>query len=198
MIEEVKHIEREEYKEIRLSKKYRRKYRNLLVAESKAELKDYEGQLRQIIITNNGREHPAFLITNDFEISLENAVLKYAKRWLVEQAISEQIDFYHLNRLNSSIVVKVDFDLTISIFADTLYRLFALSIPGYGNSKAETIYRLFIKNYAHFTLSDKKIIISLNKKVHLPLLYQTDWFDKTIQIPWLDNYKIEFAINSSL
>lgn len=95
-------------------------------------------------------------------------------------------------------MVKVDFDLTISILADILYKLFALGIPGYENSKAETIYRLFIKNYAHFTLSDKKIIISLNKKVHLPLLYETDWFDKTIRIPWLDNYKIEFAINSSL
>lgn len=198
MVEAVNNITKEEYKAVKLNKKYRRKYRNLLVAESNVELKDYEGKLRQIIITNNGREQPAFLITNDFEISLEAAVLKYASRWLVEQAISEQIDFYHLNRLNSSIVVKVDFDLTISILADTLYKLFSLSIPGFENSKAETIYRLFIKNYTHFTISDKKIIIALNKKVHLPLLYETDWFDKNIRIPWLDNHKIQFVINSSL
>ena len=29
-------------------------------------LTDYEGQLRQIILRGNGREEPAFLITNDF------------------------------------------------------------------------------------------------------------------------------------
>jgi hypothetical protein len=150
---------------------------------------------------NNGHENPTFIITNDFEISIQQIILKYAKRWLVEQAISEQIEFYHLNRLNSSIVVKVDFDLTMSIFADTVYKLFSKQIKGFESSKSETIYRLFIKNFARFEVNvndDKLITVRLNKKVYLPLLLETKWFNKETVIPWFDNHKIKFEIGSSM
>lgn len=55
--------------------------------------------------------------TNDFEKSLKVVVLKYARRWLVEKSISEQIDFFHLNMLGSAILVQVDFDLTMMLLA---------------------------------------------------------------------------------
>jgi hypothetical protein len=42
-------------------------------------------------------------------------VRKYARRWLVEKGIAEQIDFFHLNRLSSSMVIKVDFDLVTKV-----------------------------------------------------------------------------------
>jgi hypothetical protein len=200
MVDNVECIDKDKWQRIRLDKNFKRKYRNLLVYESNTELKDYDGDVRQIVVKNNGRVNPAFIITNDFEISIKNIVLKYARRWFVEQKISEQIEFYHLNRLNSSIVIKVDFDLTMSVLADTVYRLFAMQIPGFENSKSETIYRNVIKNYAHFEISsEEKIIeITLNKKVHLPLLYETDWFAKTNEIEWLGNYKIKFEIGTSL
>ena len=134
--------------------------------------------------------------------------MKYAKRWLVEQAISEQIEFYNLNRLNSSIVVKVDFDLTMSIFANTIYKIFSSEIPGFNNCKAEKIHRLFINNFAYFSVSNllgtlkeerqNEIEVTLNKKVHLPLLYETDWFNKETHIKWLHNYKLKFKIGTSL
>ena len=201
MIAAVEAAPKSQWQRIQLGKNIRRKYRNLLVLESNIKLKHYDGYLRQIVVKNNGRKQPAFIVTNDFDISIKQAVLKYARRWLVEQAISEQVEFYHLNRLNSSIVVKVDFDLTMSVFADTVYKLFCLQIPGFESCKSETIYRSFIKNYAQFniTVEPEKIIkITLNKKVHLPLLYETDWFNQTTQIEWLDNYKIKFEIGSSL
>ena len=68
-------------------------------------------------ITGNGRIKPAIIITNDFEIKSEKIVRKYAKRWLVEKVISEQIEFFHLNKVSSSKVIKVDFDLTMSILS---------------------------------------------------------------------------------
>jgi hypothetical protein len=201
MIKAVESISKENWQPIRLSKNFRRKYRQLLVYESTTSLKDYEGVVRQLVVKNNGREHPAFIITNDFDISIPQAILKYGKRWLVEQAISEQVEFYHLNRLNSSIVVKVDFDLTMTILADTIYKLFKMQIPGFENSKAEKIYRLLIKNYTQFQVGSgakKEIKIILNKKVHLPLFYETDWFHRETKINWLDNYKIKFEIGTSL
>lgn len=194
-------LDKNNFIQIHLNKNYRRKHRDLLVQENNVLLKDYEGKIRQIVITNNGHENPTFIITNDFEISIQNIILKYAKRWLVEQAISEQIEFYHLNRLNSSIVVKVDFDLTMSIFADTVYKLFSNQIRGFEGSKSEKMYRLFLKNFAHFEITsnnDKLIKVTLNKKVHLPLLFETEWFNNETFIPWINNYKIKFVIGTSL
>lgn len=194
LVEHTHQVPEQEWQTIKLNKSFRRKYRNLRVYESTISLKDYKGELRQIIIKNNGREQPVFIITNDFDITIKQAVLKYAHRWLVEQAIAEHIEFYHLNRLNSSIVVKVDFDLTISLLADAVYKLFCAQIPGFENCKADKIYRAFIENYTYFKLKDNKIHLKLNKKMHLPLLFETDFFNQETQIPWLNNASLNFDI----
>jgi len=89
----------------------------------------------------------------------------------------------------------------MSLLADTVYKLFARQIPGFEHLKADTIYRSFIKNYAHFQITagnQKTICITLNKKVNLPLLYQTDWFDQATEIPWLNGYTLLFQIGTSL
>ena len=200
MITAIENMDKKNWQRIRLTKNFRRKHRNLLVYEHQITLRDYEGTLREIVVTNNGRERPTFLITNDFDIKLQEAILKYAKRWLVEQGISEQVEFYHLNRLNSSIVVKVDFDLTMSILADTVYKLFSREIPGFENKKAESIYRWLINNYAQveITEEEKSIKITLNKKVHLAALCETAWFNQKVQLPWLGGYWVEFQIGSTL
>jgi hypothetical protein len=52
-------------------------------------------------------------------------VRKYCRRWLVEKGIAEQIDFFHLNRVSSSMVIKVDFDLIMTVLAHNIYRLLA-------------------------------------------------------------------------
>lgn len=200
LIESIENIPEAQWHVTKLGKEFKRKHKNLTSCEKEISLKGYEGNLRQIIITHNGREKPTFLITNDFTLSQKAIILKYAKRWLVEQSISEQIEFYHLNHLSSSIVVKVDFDLTISILADTVYKLFAEQIARFSNSKSETINRLFIKNYSNFEINtvNKTITITLNKKVHLSLLHETEWFDGKTQIPWLFDYNLLFKIGSSL
>lgn len=194
LVEMAEHAPGPEWKAVRLGKNFRRKHRNLHVHDSRASIKGYQGELRQIVVRNNGREQPVFIITNDFDITTKQAVLKYAQRWLVEQAIAEQIEFYHLNRLNSSIVVKVDFDLTMSLLADAVYKLFCAQISGFEKCKADKIYRSFIENYAYFKIEDKEIHIRLNKKVHLPLLFETDFFNKETPMPWLDNYKLKFEV----
>jgi len=187
------------WQKVNLSNEYKRKYRKLLVSDSKVKLKDYEGNVRQIVITNNGRKNPTFLITNDFKIKLSDLVLKYGQRWLIEQGISEQIEFFNINKLGSSIIVKVDFDLTMTLLADTVYKLFSRQISGFEHKKAKTIYRELIKNHARFTINvkTKTIDICLNKKNHLPLLIYQDWFKNGVVIPWLDNYKLNFQISNT-
>ncbi len=61
------------------------------------------------------RLKPEIIITNDSVLPIEQIIRKYTRRWIVGKSISDQIDFFHLNLVSSSMVIKVDFDLTMSI-----------------------------------------------------------------------------------
>ena len=145
------------------------KGRTVTVCEDKTALPGYDGEIRQVFIIGTGKIKPAIMITNDFEIPLEGLVRKYSKRWLVEKDISEQIHFFHLNRNSSGIVVKVDFDLVMTILAHNLYRLFAQNIDGYSHCEAKTIFNKFILNAGEIMISDKNVLVKLKKKRTLPL-----------------------------
>ena len=50
---------------------------------------------------------------------------RYAQRMLIENGISEAVQFFHLDALSSMVGMKVDFDLQITLMASALYRLMA-------------------------------------------------------------------------
>ncbi len=115
------------------------KGRNLKVNDDRIYLKGYGKGIRQIAITGHGKIKPALLITNDFDKSCDKLIRKHTRRWLVEKSISEQIEFFHLNRVSSSMVIKVDFDLTMSILAHNILRLFAMDFTGYSHNSDYTL-----------------------------------------------------------
>ncbi len=156
------------------------------VHDSLKTLRHYKGELREIIITDNGHQKPAFLITNDLNADLNVLVKKYARRWLVELEIAEQIAFFQLNHPSSSIVVKVDFDLTLSLLAHNLYRKFANELTGFEHCTAETICRNFLVSGAQIQIKNRRITVRLKKKTHLPILLNASWMKKSTHLSWLD------------
>jgi len=93
-------------------------------------LRAYEGSIRQVVVRGNGHEKPTFLITNDFRLPVELLVGHYARRWRVENGIAEAVKFFHLNALSSPILVKVHFDVALTMMADTLYTMLARKLRG--------------------------------------------------------------------
>jgi len=148
------------------------KHRTLRVYDEMVSLNGYNKDIRQITITGNGKIKPAIIITNDYNLQIEHIIRKYARRWLVEKSISEQIAFFHLNLVSSSMVIKVDFDLTMSILANNLYQLFALELGRYTNLSAQGIYDKFILNGADIEIAEKTITVQLKKKRELPLILE--------------------------
>jgi hypothetical protein len=158
------------------------KGRNLKVNDEKIYLKNYGGELRQIAITGHGKIKPALLITNDFEQPCAKLIRKYTRRWLVEKSISEQIEFFHLNKVSSSMVIKVDFDLTMSILAHNILRLFAMDLPGYSHDADYTLYKKFLSMTGNVKIGINEIAIYLKKKRNLPALLTTMKQYKNMQI----------------
>ena len=116
IVDELENIPGNQWKRVRVEAGNGKK-RSIKILDSKIMLQGYGGEIRQIAVTGHGKIKPALIITNDFNLSCEAVVRKYAKRWIVEKTISEQIYFFHLNKVSSSMVIKVDFDLTMTILA---------------------------------------------------------------------------------
>jgi len=167
--------------------------RLLLVHDQTLHLKGYGKEIRQIAITGHGKIKPALIITNDFEIKQEKVIRKYARRWLVEKTISEQTHFFHLNKLSSSMVIKVDFDLTMTILAHNLYRLLALDLSGYTHSTSSSLYEKFINNAGVVQIGNKKIRVKLKKKRHLPtLLTLMNEATSNKEVSWINHCSLCF------
>jgi hypothetical protein len=117
--------------------------------------------LRQIFIKGSHVKHSC-IITNDFETSAELIIRKYALRWLIENEIQEHVDFFHLNSNSSGIVIKVDFDLTLSILAHNLYRVLAKEIPRHKHCTAQKVHRVFIEGFGELDVGETTVDVKLN------------------------------------
>jgi len=173
----------------------KRKYPNPLVHESFITLPDYEGDLRQVIVRGNGHEKPAFLISNDFDTPSELLVGNYARRWRVENVISEAVKFFNLNALSSPILVKVHFDVIMTMIADTLYTMLAQKLRGFESCDAAKIHRLFVKGKGKVTLKGNKITVIYPRKAHNPILRSVPWRRLPQALSWLDGFALDLKFS---
>ena len=192
--EKIEQVPYSQWKTVKIEKA-NHKSRTVVFCESTTTNKRYgEQSLRQIFLKGKSIK-PATILTNDFKLKAEDVIRRYSRRWLVENEISEQIHFFHLNRNSSGIVVKVDFDLTMTILAHNLYRLLASKLPGYSHNRAQSLYDKFINNYGEIEVGCDVITIKMNRKRALPLLCES--------IPllndaysWLGHKKLIFTANT--
>jgi transposase len=153
----------------------KRKYPNPLVHESTVALRGYDGELRQVIMKNNGREAPTFLISNDTELPVELLVGNYARRWRVENSIAEAVCFFSLNALSSPILVKVHFDVLMTLIADTLYTLLARKLRGFEECDAPKLFRHFVKGKGTIEIRDGHVTVTYPRRAHNPILRSAPW-----------------------
>lgn len=170
----------------------KRKYPDPYIHQSLVSLKDYEGQLRQIILRGNGREEPAFLITNDLTAPAERIISDYDRRWRVENVISEAVKFFNLNALSSPILVKVHFDVLLTMIADTLYSMLAQKLRGFEQCDAHKIYRHFIRGKADLDITRGELRVTYPRRAHNPILRDVSWLRLPQTISWLNGAKLNF------
>lgn len=173
----------------------KRKYPNPLVHESIISLKGYEGLLRQVIVKGNGHEKPAFLIANDFDCPLELLVGNYSRRWRVENAIAEAVKFFSLNALSSPILVKVHFDVVMTMIADTLYSMLAKKLRGFEDCDASKIFRNFVRGRGLVRVKGQKLEISFPKRAHNPILRSVPWHLMPSRLSWLADLELNLSFD---
>jgi len=172
-----------------------REFRRPRILDSRIELNDYAGTVRQIAVRDLGHEEPTILLTNQLTGSATTLIDRYAKRMVIENAIADGIDFFHIDALSSSVPLKVAFDAQLTLMASTLYRLFARDIGApYDTAKTRRIFRDFIDASAHVSITESNIIVRYQKRAHNPLLKAAGLNDSPLRIPWLAGKKLEILL----
>jgi hypothetical protein len=162
-----------------------RQYRSPKVLDERVHVKGYQGELRQVTVIELGHEEPTILLTNNKKIGLPGLVTRYAQRMLIENGISEAVQFFHIDALSSMVGLKVDFDLQITLMAGTLYRLFAERIgAGYGHAQAKKLFRNLLEVSAMVVIETDRVVVTLDKRAHNPFLVKSRLTEEPTPMPW--------------
>jgi transposase len=163
------------------------KRRRVAYVDEPIHLDGCEGPLRQLIVTGLGHESPTFFLTNDRPQpqTAREVIQTYASRNHVENQLGEQISFFHLDCLCSDVRLNVDFDLTLTVLADLLYRRLAERLKGFAEAGPSKLFRKFIDTAGRIEITPNGIVVRLSKRAHNPLLKEARLTQPTRPVPWL-------------
>jgi hypothetical protein len=147
---------------------------------------------RQLFITDLGHDEPTILLTNDKRSTAGQLITRYAKRMLIENALSDAVRFFHIDALSSSVGMKVDFDMALLVLASGLYRLMANRMRGYHDAQARQIFRDLIDMTADVAITEREVTVRFHRRAHLPIIMDSDLFKKSTPVPWWDGLRLRF------
>ena len=171
-----------------------RAYRTPRILDQRIALRDYQGLVRQIIIADLGHEQPTFVLTNQLRRSAPRLIERYAQRMIIENAIEDGIDFFHMDALSSAVAMKVDCDLQLTLMASSLYRLLGSEIgEGYERAKSRKIFRDLVDATASVTIGRSDIVVRFQKRAHNPFLMNAGLDRTDTPVPWLGRRRLRLV-----
>lgn len=189
LLREIANAPRSAWRKVRLDVPHRI-YQTPKVIDRTVTLRDYQGTLRQLFITDLGHEQPTILLTNDLKSSAAKRITRYAQRMLIENSLSDSVDFFHLDALSSAVRIKVDFDVMLTQIASGLYRTVARLLPGFEAARARQVFRHFLDTPARIEIGESQVEVTLPKRAHNPLLIAAGFGENATSIPWWHNYSL--------
>ena len=171
-----------------------RAYRTPRVIDQRITLDDYEGELRQLTITDLGHEEPTLLLTNQLRRGAVDLIEHYAKRMLIENSISDGVDFFHIDALSSAVALKVNCDLQFTLMGSSLYRTLGARIGGaYTTAESRHIFRDFVEASARVSMTNDTVHVQFGKRAHNPLLISAGFAQTDVAVPWWDGRRLRLS-----
>lgn len=165
----------------------KRKYKHVKVHENTVVLIEGQKPFRQIIVKDHGRSEPTFIISNNEKLKFADILTIYAKRWHIENKLSDIVKFFNLNSLSSPIMIRIHFDLLWTIIADTLYLLLAKDLRRFENCSPQKLFKQFIDMPGQIDYDGNIFTVRIRKRATTPILLGIEKLNKEIIVPWLDH-----------
>ena len=138
---------------------------------------------RQLYLQDLGHDLPTILVTNETRTP-KTLITRYAQRMLIENALSDAVRFFHIDALSSSVGMKVDFDMGLTVVASSLYRLLARRMRGYSDAQARQIFRDLINIPADVSVAATEVTVKLHRRSHLPIVVASGLLNQPVAVPW--------------
>jgi transposase len=193
VLKELANISPSGWRKIEL-KNVERKYKTPKVIDRETEIRGYEGSVRQIFVKDLGHELPTIIITNDKKTSCSDLISRYALRMLIENSIAKAVDFFHTTALSSSVAIRIDLDVLLTLVGQATYQMFAQHLRGYENCGARVVFRKFIDTPAKIFIRPKEIEVQLNKRANNPILLHSGLVNSPFRLPWLQNKIVRITL----
>ena len=190
LIDETLKLSKDNWKKINLAIP-KRKHKKISLHQSEVRLTDCKHPFRQIAIKDHGRKQPTFIIANDHDLLLSQIIEVYAKRWHVENKLSELVSFFNLNALSSPLMIRIHFDVLWTVIADTFYHLLAADLRRFENHLAPSIFKKFVNMPGTVIYDGEKFVIKIRKRAYTPILKGVGKLTEPVKVPWLDDKTIE-------
>jgi transposase len=194
MLERVRRLPTESWRHCQVTQA-KGKRRRVRYVDERVRLDGYDGDLRQLIVTGLGHESPTFVLTNDLPKpqTAREVIRTYAGRNHVENHLGEQITFFHLDCLCSDVRLNVDFDLTLTVLADLLYRSLAERLKGLARAGPARLFRKFVDTPGVIEITAGGVTARLSKRAHNPLLKEAGLTKPTRPVPWLGDRSVHIV-----
>jgi hypothetical protein len=172
----------------------KRRQKRIRYLEQAVSLPDYAGSTRQMAVTGLGREQPTLFLTNNWDASPRDMIMKYARRNGIEDGLGTNVNFFHLDCLSSEVRLNVDLDVTLTVIANGCYRWLARQLKGFDRAKPKQLYRKFVETGGRVEVGpNRRLLVTFDRRSHNPILCEAALDRDGPRIPWLRHYGIEFT-----
>ena len=162
------------------------------VLDRKVRITGHPSDIRQLAVRDLGHDNLTLLLTNHAATPSGQLVDRHVRRMVIENAIAEAIDLFHMDALSAAVPMKVDLDLQLTLMAGTLYRLLAVRLGnGRQDSKARTMFRDFVRAAAEIAIEEDRIIVRIGRRANNPFLLSAGYGETDVAIPWLGSRRMQ-------
>lgn len=170
----------------------KRRHRRIRYVDETVSLRDYYGSVRQLAVKGLGREQLTLFLSNNFQASARDLIVRYAGRNGVEDALGISVNFFHLDCLASEVRLNVDLDTAMTVVANGCYRWLATQLRGFQKAKPKQLYRKFVETAGVVTIEPDRILVRFDKRSHNPILREASLNNTPAPVPWLGNLPLTF------
>jgi hypothetical protein len=161
--------------------------------EETVRLRGYEGPIRQVAVAGLGRDRPTLFLSNHFEETPRELIIRYAGRNRIEDGLGIGVNFFHLDCLASEVRLNVDLDAALTVIANGCYRWLGSRLRGFEKAAPKQLYRRFVETGGTVQIQGDRITVTFERRSHNPILREAALDREPVAVPWLGGRRLVFT-----
>ena len=113
----------------------------------------------------------------------------------MEDGLGSCVNFFHLDCLASEVRLTVDLDCAMTVLANGCYRWLGRQLKGFEKAHAKQLYRRFVEAAGVVGVTEDRIVVTLDRRRHNPILREAALDQGNEPIPWLGNRTVRFTFS---